>query len=251
MMVAGFSIPSAIYQRQASLASELKVLTYDLYGRGDSDRPQGPYNAELYLMQLEKLIEQRAVPKPFHLLGQSMGGAIATLYANRHPENVKSLILLCPAGLGVRASFTQRILTLPLLGDLLIAWFGDRILKRNFLENFAGPPPAELTQAYHRQFEGQGYKESLLATLRDFDFQHIEAEYGAWGRLGKPTLVLWGTADKVISSSYHKRLKELVPQSQITLLEAAGHAISYENAETVNSSILKFIAGQDSESSRP
>jgi pimeloyl-ACP methyl ester carboxylesterase len=244
ILVAGFSIPSAVYDRQMSLGRDLKLLTYDHYGRGESDRPRVPYTRELYLAQLEKLIEERAIVKPFHLLGQSMGAAIATLYANRHPDKVKSLILLCPAGLGVKTPFSQKILTLPFLGDLLIAWFGDRLLQRNFPQNFAGPPPEALAAAYGQQFGFPAYKQALLSTLRDFDFQHIEADYQSWGQRRKPTLVLWGTADQIIPVSYHKRLMELVPHSQLKLLEGAGHAISYENAELVNASIQDFIRQQ-------
>lgn len=76
------------------------VLYYDLYGRGFSrGSPNGKYGSEEHINQLRNLLGHLKLCQfQLHFVGHSMGGCLATLYASVHPENVKSLILLAPAG---------------------------------------------------------------------------------------------------------------------------------------------------------
>jgi pimeloyl-ACP methyl ester carboxylesterase len=63
-----------------------RVLTYDLYGRGYSDRPGGEQDARFFIRQLEDLLEHQGVTQPVTLLGYSMGGAIGAAFAAKHPR---------------------------------------------------------------------------------------------------------------------------------------------------------------------
>ncbi len=73
-----------------------RVIRYDLYGRGYSDRPDVTYTAELYEQQLLELMLKLNVNKPVHLAGISLGGPITSYFTARHPELVKGLILFSP-----------------------------------------------------------------------------------------------------------------------------------------------------------
>jgi len=78
-----------------------RVLYYDLLGRGFSSPHQSNlYGKEQHVDQLHSLLEHLQLNTvPFHLLGFSMGGSLATIYATRFPEEIKALTLLSPAGL--------------------------------------------------------------------------------------------------------------------------------------------------------
>lgn len=77
-----------------------RVLYYDLIGRGFSQGSKtGNYGENEHIDQIRSLLEHLSLTtKKLHILGHSMGGALATLYASKYPENVKSLVLLAPAG---------------------------------------------------------------------------------------------------------------------------------------------------------
>jgi pimeloyl-ACP methyl ester carboxylesterase len=78
-----------------------KTLQYDMLGRGYS-RPHSSnlYGMEQHLDQLHQLLMHlQFITTPFHLIGLSMGGAVAALYSSHYPEEIKSLTLLAPAGL--------------------------------------------------------------------------------------------------------------------------------------------------------
>jgi len=77
-----------------SLAPKLRVIGFDLAGRGHSGwlREQSDYNLESYVAQLEQLVQHLKVPS-VSILGSSLGGCIGLKYAARFPEKVRSLIL--------------------------------------------------------------------------------------------------------------------------------------------------------------
>lgn len=84
------------------------VLAYDLIGRGYSaPSSSNVYDSTEHVEQLYNLLknlqliklDSTATPTRFNLVGHSMGGAVATLFASKYPQYIKSLVLLSPAGL--------------------------------------------------------------------------------------------------------------------------------------------------------
>ena len=82
-------------QVPALTAAGYPVLAFDNRGIGYSSRPPGKYTAELLAADCKGLVDALGIPKPFHLLGVSMGGMIAQNYALMHPEDIQSLLLAC------------------------------------------------------------------------------------------------------------------------------------------------------------
>ncbi len=100
VLVHGFSVPYYIWDPTfpALAAAGFRVLRYDLFGRGYSDRPDLPYTMDLFVRQLRGLIEALQLKVPLDLVGLSMGGPISAGFTDRHPELVRKLCLLDPAG---------------------------------------------------------------------------------------------------------------------------------------------------------
>jgi alpha-beta hydrolase superfamily lysophospholipase len=76
VLVHGFSIPYYIWDTtfEDLKNAGIKVLRYDLYGRGFSDRPNVDYDLELFVKQLISLLRKLGIDGPVDLLGLSMGG---------------------------------------------------------------------------------------------------------------------------------------------------------------------------------
>ena len=65
-----------------------RVLTYDLYGRGYSDRPRGKQNEAFFIQQLNDLLHHEDITSTFSIIDYSMGGAIASIFATTHPDRI-------------------------------------------------------------------------------------------------------------------------------------------------------------------
>src|SRR5205814_6966801 len=77
-------------------ANGFRVLRYNYYGRGFSDRPALRYDLAMYDRQLTELLDTLGIHEPIDVAGLSMGGAIAVNFATRHPELVRTLTLVDP-----------------------------------------------------------------------------------------------------------------------------------------------------------
>ncbi len=88
VMIHGFSTPRFVFMNNVSALADsgYRVLTYDHYGRGFSDRPDVDYNKSLYDNELLELLQVLKIDEPINLVGYSMGGGIATVFAGNHPE---------------------------------------------------------------------------------------------------------------------------------------------------------------------
>jgi len=242
VLVPGLAIPTRItFAKQKELAPHYRVLTFDLYGRGYSDRPRVRYDPPVFAQQLTDVLKAREIQGPFHLVGVSMGGAISTYFANRHSEKITSLTLMAPAGLPMKLPLTSQLVKIPLLGDWLIRSIGSRTLLKNFKNGFVAEPSPDLTAIFQEQFGDRGYLEAILATLRNFPLNDMEAEYQAWALKQKPTLIAWGTNDQVVPFALNPRLRQLIPHAKAVDIPGAGHAFTFERFEEANAALRTFL----------
>ena len=94
VFVHGLGIDHTIFDDQADFFSKsYETLTYDLRGHGRSDAPETGYSYKQYADDLTVVID-KCTRAPVHLVGLSMGGAIAFHYARKNPDNVRSLTLV-------------------------------------------------------------------------------------------------------------------------------------------------------------
>jgi pimeloyl-ACP methyl ester carboxylesterase len=113
VLIHGMSIPYSIWDSNFPTLADAgyRVVRYDLYGRGYSDRLKGVrYDADLFDRQLLELVGKLKVKTPLTLVGLSLGGAIAVIFAERHPELVKGLVLSSPGGFPTPMTASQKLL---------------------------------------------------------------------------------------------------------------------------------------------
>jgi len=131
--VHGLTTPSFVWRGLTAGLVKLgfRVLTYDLYGRGFSDRPAGPQNAAFFMRQLTDLMTHQQVRGRVTLMGYSMGGAICACYAAAHPDRVRHLVLLAPAGMHHAIGGAVRFIRdTPLIGDVIMLAAYPRLLRK-------------------------------------------------------------------------------------------------------------------------
>ena len=244
VLVHGFSTPAYTWDPniQALIEAGFSVLRFDLYGRGYSDRPKTAYNLNLFVNQLEGLLDSLKINQPIHLLGLSMGGPIVVEFANRHPESIHSLTLVDPL---VTNIFQGNIfpLTLPGIGEYLMAVFlepftlpksqcGDLVHPENF---------PDWEKQYKVQTQYKGFGRAILSTMREISKMDTVQLYKTLAGKGLPTLIVRGRQDQTISAEDIVLLREMLPNHQFQEIPDAGHIPHYEQPQIVNPLLIQFF----------
>lgn len=242
VLVHGFSVPYYIWDPtfEALVGAGFRVLRYDLYGRGYSDRPDATYDADLYDRQLLGLIEGLGINGPVDLAGLSMGGPIVVTFADRRPERVRALVLVDSAYHGARSAGPLTLT--PYLGEFLMTVSTAPSLPRSQLTDFYDPSRfPDWPDKYRVQMQYKGFQRALLSTLRHFAVRDVEAEFARVGKSGRPVLLLWGEADQTVPVAVTKEILKVIPHAELHVIEEAAHLPHYERAEVVNPILIDFL----------
>lgn len=250
VFVHGLSTPSFVFDDYVTPLTEAgyRVLTFDNYGRGLSDRPGLVYDADLTDRLIVNLLDALGLAAPAHFVGYSMGGAASVIFAARHPERVRSLTLIAPAGLGVSPALKESILARPLIGDWIARMFGLRIFHGLAAEEARkAPDPVRFLADFDRQMNYRGYDDAIVSTIRHYPLDGSEAAFADAGRSPRPVLVIWGEADETVPFVHAKKLMSLMPRAKLYSYPRLGHDIGYSQAPMLRELILGFLSGQDNE----
>ena len=245
VLVHGFSVPAYIWDPTIEALSDagLRVLRYDLFGRGTSDRPKSVYGPDLFDRQLLDLLKALCIEKPVDLVGLSMGGPIVTTFCDRHPERARKLALIDPVGaIPVSISPLHKIYTLLGVGELLLGWFGRKILLKDMSNDFYKPQNiASFLAKYKEQMTYRGFKRALLATLRAGMLGDFTSTYLRVGDQDRHILLIWGREDRTLPIAHSKIILDAMPSTIFHIIEKAGHIPHYERPEIVNPLLLSFL----------
>ncbi len=244
VLVHGFSVPYFVWDPtfQALTEAGFRVLRYDLFGRGFSDRPGVDYDFDLFDRQLFELVETLEVGKPFALIGLSMGGPIIADFADRHPELVDKLVLIDPGGIPIEAPPTLKLLLLPGLGELFIGLFGSGSLLKSMAEDFFDPKDIEHIQDRYRiQMQYRGFKRALLSTLRNNILGDSLPLYRRIGDQEISVLLIWGREDRTIPFAHSQAVLDAIPRARFHPIDNAGHIPHYERPEVVIPLLIDFL----------
>jgi pimeloyl-ACP methyl ester carboxylesterase len=244
VLVHGFSVPCYIWDPTfvALVDAGFRVLRYDLYGRGYSDRPAVTYDHGLYDRQLLDLISALDVAPPVDLIGLSMGGPICVTFADRHPERVRRLCLIDPAGFSVNLSLGIRLLRVPLLGEWILDRFGERMLISSLPEDLVHPERfPEYVERYRTQMRYAGFKRAILSTMRHGPIGDVSDVYRRVGRQKRRALLIWGREDRTVPFSVSEQVRAAMPNVEFHAIDEAGHIPHYECPDVVNPLLVEFL----------
>jgi pimeloyl-ACP methyl ester carboxylesterase len=228
----------------ALVATGVRVLRYDLYGRGFSSRlPAGTqHDLDLYVAQLEELLATLQEHRSLVLVGSSMGAIVASEFALRHPAQVAALALVGPAGFPIEVPFLARLRELPIVGDWLSRWLGrEAIVEQNRRYFHREEARARFLPYFVDQLEVDGSVEAILSTMRHVPVDDYLTSYRALDALGFPVLVLWGRHDATFPFHSAALLAGAAPGFHIVPVEEAAHLPQYERPEVVNPLLAAFV----------
>lgn len=243
ILVHGTTTPAMAWDKNvaALAAAGLRVVRYDLYGRGLSDRLDADYGLDLYVTQLADLVAHLAPAGVVDLAGFSLGGMIVTEFALRHPDRVGRVALLAPAGVGTDLPLTARLAKAPVLGEYLTRVIGTRELRPSRRDVARPERHPGLDAAYLRTVRFKGSRRAVLETLRNVPFNGYDDRFRRFGDLGKPVLLLWGRQDAVVPFVNSARVGELVRAASFIEVDDAGHMALYEQPDAVNAAMIAFF----------
>lgn len=222
-------------------SARFRVIAFDNRGAGESETPPGPYTTELMADDAAALLDGLGIERA-HLLGVSLGGMIAQQIALRHPGKVDRLVLACTApggALSVRPSpEALAAFTRDPSGDLEMQV--RRTIPYLYTERFRRERPEEIEAFVRRRLAAPADPAGAAAQLAAA-IGHDAGERLA--RIAAQTLVIAGTADRLVPPENSSRIAERIPGSRLRLLPGAPHRLFAENAEVFNREVLAFLEG--------
>lgn len=195
---------------------------------------------------------------PVHVLGNSMGGAIAALFAAHRPELVRTLTLISPAVPDLRLNPRRlsdprmALAVLPVVGPRVrrkLDALGPRERAQQVIRLCFADPDTFPEQRLDELAEEHGARMAFTwaspalarSTLQVFRAWFTPGGRSLWSTLKRvpaPTLVVWGKDDKVVSVRKAERTAALLPRGKLLVLPRTGHVAQMERPSEVARAVL-------------
>ncbi len=201
------------------------VYALDLPGHGKSAGP-GCTTIEGYANVVASFIQALDLP-PVMLAGHSMGGAIAQEVALRFPEKL--------AGLGLVATGARLKVSPVILGGIQTSFDATIARIAQFVYSPNVTPEMRAEYATHLQQTDPALLYGDFAACDAFDRR------GQLAQVQLPTLIICGTADKMTPVKFSQSLHDELPNSELHLINDAGHMVMLEQPVTVAALLQKFL----------
>ncbi|XP_063147550.1 monoacylglycerol lipase abhd6-B-like [Candoia aspera] len=249
LMLHGFSLNKDMWLNTIKVfPKDLHFVCLDLPGHGGTTCLLGEsYTAVAQAKRLHQFVKCAGLNhKPFHLVGMSMGGTVAGVYAALYSTHVSSLALLSPAGLKIPKQselfvWLQKVVFSKDPADsALVSVTEDQ--TDNFMKLCLYQPSFLKMQLLKGYFEDWRPRKMFFA-LCFLDLTSSESKYSLHDNMRKikaPTQIIWGKEDKVFDSSGAEVLAAAIPNSQVHWLEKCGHLIALERPRTAAQLLLEF-----------
>lgn len=247
VLVHGFSTPYFIYDKiyQGMISLGYRVLRYDLYGRGYSDRVEKENDLELFSRQLKEITSELLGNNEFYLFGTSMGGSIVTAFTSRYPSLVKKLFLFAPAGMPFKVPISMKLAKIPLLGKWIFKNLATKKMLKGITDEIlysANEKDYYMTQ-FANSIKYKGFSDSVFSSLKSIVLKP-EITVPNFEKLNKtsvPVVCIWGTADKTMPYYQADTLKNIVKGIRLFTFEGSGHLFIFDEGERTLDVIKKEI----------
>ncbi len=244
VLLHGFAADKDNWTRMVQKLEGFHVIAPDLPGHGDSSFNNNlQYGFDKQSLRLAEFVDALGL-KRFHLVGNSMGGAIAALYAYRHPSKVQSLALLDAAGFyGEQPSELQLLIENKQKNPLIVRSPEDMDFLMSFAMEQVPFLPWPATNVLARRAMAK-------EAANDHIFNHMMTEAEAaklsggfthvFSKLTVPSFVLWGEEDRILHVSSVDKFFETMPNVQTEILPNVGHAPMLEVPELTAKLLVEF-----------
>ena len=254
VLASGFSVPAYIWDslHQGLADSGFRVVRYDYYGRGWSDRPDAAYDQDLFVRQLTGLLDSLRITAPVDLAGLSFGGAIITSVADRHPGRVRSLMYFDPV-FNTGRPLRPEERSAPAWNIYMVLRGGSDAMATGQLSDFLHPERhPDWVARYRVQQQFRGTRESLRRTRTAIAVAPHQAEQlRRLGATPRPVLIVWGRQDRVAPFEDSEALLAAMPRATFVPVDFAAHLPHLERTSVVVPAVVGFLRGKVSRQPRP
>jgi len=246
VLIHGLTLSGSMWKPQVEdLSKSFRLIIPDLRGHGKSAVPEHGYTVHDYASDIKELIFRLNLGK-IHLIGFSLGGAIATEFSAAYSNLLLSTVVISPmpprlipgddwhikiskfrrvmAKDGVENAVENVLLKEPIFGKINVG-LNEWINLKKTIRQFSGYP---LNENYSAGNDPQRVMESL----HEFD---------------KPFMIMTGENDRDIFHKAANALKTALPNFHEISIKNAGHLCSIEQPENVNRILIKFLSSVESE----
>jgi pimeloyl-ACP methyl ester carboxylesterase len=252
LLIPGLGLDHSYYRFGIPLlARRLQVFAVDPRGIGRSTKSPPPYSVEGWADDFAELIGKLG-SGPIHVLGSSLGGAMALALAQRHPERVRSLTVVggfSEIDRATELNFRLRLKLIEKLGmsDEVADYMGLWTLTRKFINSDAGYAVMRANQANIRTNSAESYSafvEALLRWGRCQSGQEREPKFTTLlPSIKAPTLVVTSDNDHLIPQELSDLIAARIPGARFAVMPGAGHIPFMEQPENVVRIVLEFLDG--------
>ena len=247
VLLHGGTIPLCIWDPQidALRSAGFRILRYDQYGRGFSERVKRCYSRDLYREQLRELLDSLHLSAPVSFIGPSFGGAIAVSFAAKYPDRVRAIVLVSPV-LNLFNSESPLVgplslLRKPLIGELAYSLLMRRKIIARGRVLIPGGKKSLCDSSFVRQFTCKGTGHALLSQIRSDTYGDYREATRKVGHDSLPVLLLRGKNDTEVTDAMIRQVREDLPECMFMEIEGGGHGAAVEVPEVFNRLVIEFL----------
>jgi pimeloyl-ACP methyl ester carboxylesterase len=247
VLAAGFSVPGYIWDslHQGLADSGFRIVRYDYYGRGWSDRPDAAYDQDLFVRQLAGLLDSLGVTAPVDLAGLSFGGAIITSFADRHPSRIRTLIYVDPVFNTGRPLPPEERSVWAWNVHMVFRGGSDAMAEGQLFDFLHSERHPDWVARYRIQQRFKGTRESLRRTRAAIAVApHQRVQLEKLGATPTPVLIVWGRQDPVAPFGESKALLAAIPGATFVPVDSAAHLPHLEQPNVVVPAVVRFLRGE-------
>ncbi|MSQ24055.1 MAG: alpha/beta hydrolase [Chloroflexi bacterium] len=218
------------------LAEQYRVLAIDCLNWGPGDVFNQEFSFPYLVDHVREFMDVLDIPRA-NIVGHSMGGWIATLFAYESPERVHKLILVAAGGAATRP--LQRMVEFKVPDDQQIT---DQISLRLSKVDIDIEP---ILESYLDKAHDPEQVEAFAKVMRHMTDPLTRQRYNTLRRLPKitaPTLVLWGREDKTNALELGEQIHAALKGSKLVVIDDTGHGVPQEQPERFTKEVLAFLA---------
>jgi pimeloyl-ACP methyl ester carboxylesterase len=237
--------PQFLHYRRAGY----RVIAPDLPGSGFSDRLPTPTTVRALAQSVLETLDVIGEVNRVHVMGNSLGGAIALQLLTLKPDRVATLVLANSGGFGSEMHLMLRLVATPFLGRVATRYttrVSARMTERLLYVDRSMVTRARIDHALKiaRQTDaGVVMHETarLLATIRGVRPQWREALMAEVSHHRRPTLIVWGDRDRILPVKQLEAACRFLPNARFHLFEGVGHMPQIEVADEFAALTLEFL----------
>jgi abhydrolase domain-containing protein 6 len=240
VLLHGFGSNKDSWINFAKNIKKYKIVIPDLPGFGDSSRfKDKKYDIDTQVRRLDEFVVSLNLNK-FHLAGNSMGGLISGVYAANYPEKILTLGLFDNSGVSMPHPSTALEMFRNQSNPFSITSEADFVRLRSlmFYKEISVPAPVKKV-AISRALINNDFNQMVLKDLIT-DMTKLE---GCLHKLLMPTIIIWGSEDKLIDVSCVNILSKEIKNNDLVIIEECGHAPMIEKPNLTAQKYSEFLYG--------